>query len=102
MVFSVMKNFEKIYSIELSEQLYKQAKSRFRHEKHITILQGDSAAVLPEVLKKIKQPCLFWLDGHYSAADTAQAEKKSPIEDEIAAILCHVIDNHVVLIDGAF
>ncbi|MCK4816324.1 hypothetical protein KA005_11195 [bacterium] len=101
MVFSVKKNFDKIYSIELSEQLYKQARSRFRHDKHITILHGDSGEVLPAVLEEIKQPCLFWLDGHYSAGDTAQAGKKSPIEDEIAAILSHTIDNHVVLIDDA-
>lgn len=101
MVYSVKNNFEKIYSIELSEHLYKQARGRFRHDKHITILHGDSGKVLPEVLKEIKQPCLFWLDGHYSAGDTAQAGKNSPIEDEIAAILSHAIDSHLVLIDDA-
>jgi len=101
MVYSVRKNFEKIYSIELSEQLYKQAKRRFRHDKHITILHGDSGRILPEVLKEIDQPCLFWLDGHYSAGDTSQAGKKSPVEDEIAAILSHAIHSHVVLIDDA-
>jgi hypothetical protein len=101
MVFSVRKNFEKIYTVELSEQLHKDAKNRFKRYKHITLLHGDSGDVVPETLKEIKKPCLFWLDGHYSAGDTVQSKKKSPIEDEIAAILAHDVDNHVILIDDA-
>ncbi len=101
MIFSVKNKFEKVYSVELSRELYRNARRRFESFKNIYLLEGDSAQVLPLVINDIQQPCLFWLDGHYSAGETAQAGKKSPIEDEIATILGHAIDNHVVLIDDA-
>ena len=101
MVYSVRKCFEQIYSVELGEKLYKDAKRRFKHYKHITLFHGDSGDVVPKTLKEITKPCLFWLDGHYSAGSTAQSKKKSPIEEEIAAILAHDVDNHVILIDDA-
>ena len=37
--------FDRIYSIELSEDLYQKAKKRFRGVKHINLIYGDSAHV---------------------------------------------------------
>jgi pyrimidine operon attenuation protein/uracil phosphoribosyltransferase len=55
---------------------------------------------LVKLLKDIKEPCIFWLDGHYSYADTAQAEKETPILEEIRPIL-EMEESHVILIDDA-
>jgi hypothetical protein len=101
MIDALKHDFQQIYSVELSGSLYKKARLRFQNDPHITILQGDSGKVLRETLKQIRKPCLFWLDAHYSGADTAKGEKLSPIMDEIIAILNHWVRNHIILIDDA-
>jgi hypothetical protein len=102
MVRAVLRDFERIYSIELGEALWKRAKARFAGEPHATLLQGDSARVLGEILPGIDRPCLFWLDGHYSAGETARAERDTPILAELAHIAAHPLrGRHVVLIDDA-
>ena len=57
--------------------------------------------MLPETLKRISEPCLFWLDAHYSGANTAKGDKFSPIMEEVLPILDHKVRNHVILIDDA-
>ena len=88
-------------SIELSTDLYNAACARFSGVKNIKLLHGDSGQVLPEFLKEISEPTLFWLDGHYSAGITAGIEMHTPISAELDAILNHSIKEHVILIDDA-
>ncbi len=101
MIASQLPNFEKIISVELSEELFLKAKKRFKHEPKITLFQGDSSNVLKEIMKKIDQPAIFWLDGHYSAGETAKGEKECPVLEELSAILDAKKQNHVILIDDA-
>ncbi len=101
MVDAMKNNFCNIYSIELSEKLYKKAKKKFAASKHINIFHGNSGEILSHLLKDIKEPCLFWLDGHYSAGITAKGETETPILQELNHILNHPILNHVILIDDA-
>jgi len=49
----------------------------------------------------INEPCLFWLDAHYSGGVTAQADSETPIVEEIKVILEHSCSDHVMLIDDA-
>ena len=92
--------FDKIISIELSERLWNIAIMRFKDIDKITILHGDSANVLPVLLKKISEPCVFWLDGHYSGGGTAKGNKVCPIYQELAAIFNNS-NRHIILIDDA-
>jgi hypothetical protein len=101
MVEAQKKNFKKIISIELSAELSEKAKKRFRNDKHIQILNGDSGKILPGVLAGITNPAIFWLDGHYSEGITAKGEKESPIIEELNAILKYRNLNHILLIDDA-
>ena len=101
MVEAQKKNFKKIISIELSVDLFEKAKKRFRNDKHIQILNGDSGKILPAVLEGINNPAIFWLDGHYSEGITAKGEKESPIIEELDAILKYRNLNHILLIDDA-
>ena len=73
MVAALEDRFDRIYSIELSDFLYEKARRRFRGRDNIEILHGDSAQRLPEVIARLQQPALFWLDGHNSGAETAKA-----------------------------
>lgn len=100
MVHAQKKNFKELYSIELSNTLYNKAKKRFYNNKHITLLQGDSGELLSELLSKIKEPTIFWLDGHYSKDITAKAALNTPIISELKAVFNNN-KNHVILIDDA-
>lgn len=100
MVWSQQKNFEKIYSIELNKDLFRDAQQRFKRKTHIQILQGDSGKILPILINEIKGKTIFWLDGHYSGGITARGDKDCPIWDELKAIFS-TEEEHVLLIDDA-
>lgn len=101
MVEAQKKNFELLYSIELSESLYINAVKKFENDNNITIIRGDSGLVLIELCKSVDQPAIFWLDGHYSAGITARGEKSCPIYEELSAIFHSNPFEHILLIDDA-
>ncbi len=101
MIQAVLKCFKKIYSIELSSELYNQAKKHFLKHDHIKLYHGDSAYILPEILSNITQPVLFWLDAHYSGGKTARGKIDTPIMKELEAIFKYSKHDHVLLIDDA-
>lgn len=101
MVEAQKNRFKKIISIELGVDLYEKAKERFKNDKNVTLMQGDSGKVLPLISKDLNEPAIFWLDGHYSAGITAKGEKICPIFEELDAIFDSKPFNHVLLIDDA-
>jgi hypothetical protein len=86
-------------SIELEPRLFAAARERFSAYPNVEVLQGDSGSLMPQVVAGLDGPALFWLDGHYSAAETAQGDRDTPISAELAAILASPIPGHVILID---
>lgn len=100
MVEAQLFNFKKIFSIEIYRPFYERAVLRFKAFPHVTILNGDSSFLLPELINKIDEPIIFWLDGHYSGTGTGQGTNLCPVIDEIKAILSNKM-LHVVLIDDA-
>jgi hypothetical protein len=101
MVEATKDTFIRIFSIELDGTHYQRAKEWFSGDDHISIIQGDSGKVLPDVIAGITQPCLFWLDGHYSEGNTARGELNTPIIKELNHIFNHPVLGHVILIDDA-
>jgi hypothetical protein len=101
MVHAMRKSFSRIISFELDHNLATQAQNRFANDNHIQIIQGDSGKLLGDHLSAIDEPCLFWLDGHYSGGITAKGALETPIKNELTAILSHPVDGHVILIDDA-
>lgn len=91
----------KCTSIELDDGYYEQAKARFASYSNIELLHGDSSTHLPMVTRRIDEPALFWLDGHYSGGTTARGSIDTPVSDELKAILESSIKKHVILIDDA-
>jgi FkbM family methyltransferase len=102
------KKFDRVYSIELSEELYTDAKKRFEKDENVTILRGDSGEVLQRIVPSINAPALFWLDGHYSYEfyvgdryiKTALGDKITPVVKELS-ILLNNKHQHLVLVDDA-
>ena len=101
MVSAMKDKFQKIVSIELGTSLYRRARRKFRRFSHIRILQGDSAQVLGSLLPTLREPCLFWLDAHYSGGITAKGSQETPIVNELIQVLSHPVPGHVILIDDA-
>lgn len=101
MVEAMKDDFDRIYSIELSEELYEKVKKRFEGSETIELIQGDSGIELKNVINRIDQPALFWLDGHYSAGVTARGDKDTPIYKELDHILNAQNRGHVIIIDDA-
>ena len=101
MIDALKRDFEKIYSIELSDELHRQAVRRFARQANVELIHGDSGRVLQDLIERIKTPCLFWLDGHYSAGVTARGEKDTPIVEELSQIFSSSDIGHVIVVDDA-
>ena len=93
--------FDRVISIELGPELFAKARERFSLEKHIEIIHGDSGEELGNVMGELGQPALFYLDGHYSAGETARGTKDTPIYEELEHILKSSEKRHVIVIDDA-
>ena len=92
--------FQKVITIEGSEKWYHATKERLAAVTNIEILFGHSAQLLPEVVRRLEAPAIFWLDAHWSGRQTAGAEDQCPLLSEIAAVQAAPPD-HFVLIDDA-
>lgn len=99
MVDAQKNNFERIVSVELSNDLYNVVKKRFQKYKNIELYQGDSGKILRKIF--LDKPSIFFLDSHYSGGITAKGDKECPIYEEIDAIFKTSYLNHILVIDDA-
>lgn len=98
-VHNMVQHFNKIYSIELSEIYYSHAKQRFSGLKNVEIYLGDSAALLPMVIRDVDSPAIFFLDGHWSGFNTAKGPKDCPLLDELYSIVNNFNQECLLIID---
>ena len=101
MVNEMISAFDRVYSIELSNELCELARRRFSRRDSVTILQGDSGTELPKLVRSVKVPILFWLGGHYSAGMTALGSRHTPIFEELDAIFSFADPGSAVVVDDA-
>jgi hypothetical protein len=100
MVSAMKSRFDAIYSVEQNAELAARAKKQFANYSQVKIIQGDSQTALPELLKSLDKPALFWLDAGYYGWSNEQVDKKR-LGVELDAILNHKINGHVILMDDA-
>jgi hypothetical protein len=100
MVYAMKKHFDRIYSIEHDPSLARRAIRKFERFPNIQVVEGDSQQVLPELLKSLKQPALFWLDAGYYGWAGVENDKRR-LSAEFEAILRHPVKGHVILMDDA-
>lgn len=91
--------FKQIFSIELSPHYYGRAAARFASNTTVSIKQGDSNIVLPEILPALNDPVMFWLDGHWSSGNTARGPVDCPILQELDSIIKYLRPACVIAID---
>ena len=58
--------FDKVYTIEIDEALYQDAKITFSETSNVTCIQGDSSLELEKLLPGLETPSVFFLDAHWS------------------------------------
>jgi hypothetical protein len=100
MVAAMREHFAAIYSVEYDSQLAQRAVSKFARWPHVHILHGDSQQAIPELLKTIHEPALFWLDAGYYGWAGLQGDKQR-LTTELEAILRDPGKQHVALMDDA-
>lgn len=93
--------FDRIFSIEVQPQLAALAAERFASHPHISIVEGDSAVKLADVVPQLTAPALFWLDGHYSAGTTGRGANDCPIWHELDIIVGNMTQPFLILMDDA-
>ena len=91
--------FREVHTVELSQSLYLRAKQRFAQEPRVHLYCGDSASVLPSIVRGLRGRAVLWLDGHYSEGVTAKGDCNTPIFQELAAIAGNSAESHILLID---
>lgn len=92
--------FKQVISIELSDQLYKEARKKFADDPGVKLLNGDSASMLDSALNATcGSPAIIWLDAHWSGGVTARASENTPIMSELEIIRSRARDSDILLID---
>jgi len=99
MVAAMKNRFAQIYSVEFDAALARRAQKKFSRYLHIHVIEGDSQSVVPEILRKLDQPALFWLDAGYYGWAGMQGEQQR-LGAELEAIL-NDRREHVILMDDA-
>ncbi len=81
--------FEKVYTVELSQDLYQKVIEKFKHVHNVHFYQGASETFLAMQLSQIPESdiSIVFLDAHYSGANTAKADSNTAINKELLAIL---------------
>jgi hypothetical protein len=100
MVAALRRDFDQIYSVEYEPELARRARNKFSRWPNIHILEGDSQQVIPQLLKSLDRPALFWLDAGYYGWAGLQGDKQR-LTTELEAILSHRVGEHVILMDDA-
>lgn len=59
-------HFEKVYTVEISYNLYVLALKNLEGFSNIEIIYGESQTVLAGIMPQLSEPTLFWLDAHWS------------------------------------
>jgi hypothetical protein len=93
--------FKRAYSIELSEDLWREAREKFgpSTEDDIYFLLGDSAELLPELLKRIRKPVVLYLDAHYCCFGGETRASVFPLWAELDAAREHPYADLVIVDD---
>ncbi len=92
--------FSKLYTIELDEELAKQAKNYLSNNNNVEVIQGDTLEFLPNLLEREEiNNALVFLDGHFSGGITACGDIPEPAIEELKILAKHKIKIKCIIID---
>jgi len=102
-IIQLASHFEKLYTIEISNVAYVKAreKSKVRGIRNIKFINNDSVSSLKKLVKRIKQPCIFFLDAHVTENNTGftgRGNEDVPLLTELT-IIKNFMYQCVIIID---
>jgi hypothetical protein len=97
-IFALEPHFDRLYTVEVSEKYYNNAKNKYLGDK-ICFILGDSSIVFKSLLPKIANKCVFFLDGHWCGGDSGRSEKDCPLDEEITHINNLFRHEAIIIID---
>jgi hypothetical protein len=97
-IFAVEPLFDKLYTIEFSDLYYNRTKAKYNGDK-INFIYGDSSIVFETLLPQLNEPCIFFLDGHWSGEATGKATKDVPLNEEITHINNLFLHEAILIVD---
>ena len=92
--------FEQVVTIENSQILYEQTRSKYNHFKNIQFLAGDTRRCLEDIIVSLEDVAIFWLDSHWCGGDSYGESDQCPLLQELEILNLSSL-NHIVLIDDA-
>jgi len=92
--------FEQVITIEYSEDIYNQVTQKYGYIKNINFLYGHTKNILLEIVSKLENSSLFWLDAHWSGGLTYGETDECPLLAEIE-IINRSDCEHFIFIDDA-
>jgi hypothetical protein len=98
--FEMCNHFKYVHSIELYEPLYNTCLNSVKKNniKNVELYHGESIVHLNSILSKVNEPCIFFLDGHWSGSGTGRGSKDCPLLEELNIISKHLY-KHIIVID---
>lgn len=100
---AMLSTFDRLYTIDVNPVYAQRAQRRFAAFPKVQCLHGDSGVLLPTILEKENEPCLFWIDAHLAGTHHDNYVINAPIREELQTILNHPkAAEHVLLIDDAW
>ena len=90
--------FDKLYTIEIKEDLFTQTKQRYAGNK-INFYHGDSSDVLKEILPSINDRSIIYLDAHWSCGITGRGVKDVPLYEELTSIIDLHKNETIIIVD---
>lgn len=93
--------FDNVDTIEYSEALFGELEKKYGNSNNLHLHFGDSRKILPKLSQKLKEPSIFWLDGHWSGGYTYGEADQCPLIDEIDTIVSTTKPLYALLIDDA-
>lgn len=91
--------FHKVITIDISKEFQKQAKERCNKFTNIEYLSGDSRNMLPVVMNRISNSCLFWLDAHNTIQVYGPGPDDCPLLEELTCIFASPFDHFIIVDD---
>jgi hypothetical protein len=94
----MVKYFDKLYSIEIAKLLHKKALEKHSNDK-INFILADSVVYLNELLPKLNDNVIIFLDAHYSTGETEHNGKQVPLLEELEIINNKLSKEAIIIVD---
>lgn len=78
--------FQHVITVEYSKEIYDANLATYGKIENVDFLFGDSRSALKEIVPQLKGPAIFWLDSHWSGAETYGEDDQCPLLEELQII----------------